>query len=147
MYLARNHPGIISSIVTLATKFYWDEAIAAREITMLDARIIRDKVPAFAKQLEQLHGAGNWEELLEETKNLLLGLGKCNVLQLYDYSHISIPCLLLLGDKDKMVTAEETIAVHQALPASGYRQLANTTHPIELVDIKMLAGIIEEFIH
>src|SRR5215471_9983118 len=30
MYLAKHFPGKISGLITLATKFYWDEAIASK---------------------------------------------------------------------------------------------------------------------
>nr|AUN35666.1 beta-ketoadipate enol-lactone hydrolase [uncultured bacterium] len=146
MYMARNYPHTVSKIITLATKFHWDEAIAAKEVKMLDAATIEEKVPAFAEQLRQRHGKENWKILLGKTRDLLLQLGINNTLQLSDYSDISAPCLLLLGDKDKMVTKAETIAVQQALPNGDYRELANTHHPIEQVDRAILAGIIEEFL-
>jgi pimeloyl-ACP methyl ester carboxylesterase len=36
MYVAKHHPERIDKVVTLATKFHWDEAIATKEIQMLD---------------------------------------------------------------------------------------------------------------
>ncbi len=146
MWLARHHPHIITRIVTLATKFHWDEMIAAREIKMLDAATIEEKLPVFAQQLQLRHGSAHWRILLEKTKILLQQLGSNNALQLRDYKHILIPCLVLLGDKDKMVTREETIAVQEALPDGIYKLLPDTTHPIEQTNMKLLARSIEEFI-
>lgn len=146
MWLGRYYPQIISKIITLATKFHWDETIAEKETKLLDADTIEEKVPAFAEQLRLRHGNENWRSLLEKTKGLLQQLGNKNALELSAYTNIPIPCLLLLGDKDKMVTAAETIAVQHALPNAQYRSLPNTVHPIEMVDVEMLAAFIEEFV-
>jgi pimeloyl-ACP methyl ester carboxylesterase len=60
MYLAKHHPLSIKSLVTLATKYYWDPAVAANEVRMLDSDTIRQKVPIFAAQLEQRHAPVDW---------------------------------------------------------------------------------------
>ena len=39
-YIAKNYPEKIDKLVTLATKVYWDETIAAKEIKMMDAKTI-----------------------------------------------------------------------------------------------------------
>jgi hypothetical protein len=135
----------VNKIVTLATKFHWDEQAAAKEIKVLDAKIILEKVPAFARQLEQRHLPNDWKILLDKTKEMLLKLGKNNVLKVEDYKNISIPCLLLLGDKDKTVTVEETGAVHRALPVAIFKLLADTAHPIEQVNTDLLFKMISEF--
>jgi pimeloyl-ACP methyl ester carboxylesterase len=53
LHLAKNHPGLINRIVTLATKFGWDETVASKETQMLVADVIEKKVPQFARLLEQ----------------------------------------------------------------------------------------------
>jgi pimeloyl-ACP methyl ester carboxylesterase len=118
---------------------------AIKEIEMLNANTIEEKLPVFAAQLKSRHGA-YWKGLLEKTKQLLLQLGNYNILQTAGYACITTPCLILLGDKDKMVTPAETIAVYEALPNGKYSSLPNTSHPIERVDVALLAGIIKEFI-
>ena len=113
---------------------------------MLDATANEEKMPAFAQQLQGRHWA-NWKALLAKTKQLLLQLGNNNILQIADYACVSTPCLLLLGDKGKMVTKAEAIAVDEALPNGNYMLLANTSHPVEQVEVPVLAAIIEEFIY
>lgn len=146
MYLAKHQPGKISKIITLATKYNWDENIAAKEVKMLDAATIQEKVPAFAAQLQQRHAPNDWKELLDKTKQLLTGLGKQNALQATDYPSISIPALLLLGDRDKMVTMDETINVYKQLPLGKLGILPGTPHPIEQVDISLLKHLIKQFL-
>jgi pimeloyl-ACP methyl ester carboxylesterase len=70
MYIAKYFPGKISRLITLATKFYWDEAVAAKETKMLDAATIQQKIPAFAKELEMRHAPQDWKEVLHYTKQL-----------------------------------------------------------------------------
>jgi pimeloyl-ACP methyl ester carboxylesterase len=145
LYLAKKFQQLLSEIVTLGTKFHWDEAAAAKEAAMLNAEVLQDKLPAFAEQLKQRHHPNDWKLLFEKTKTMLLQMGKHNPLQLTDYSIIRQPVLLLLGDNDKMVTREETEAVQQALPNSRFQLLEQTSHPIEKVNSSALARIVREF--
>ena len=145
LYLAKQQPQLFSEVVTLATKFHWDETIAAKEAAMLNAEVIAEKLPSFAEQLQQRHQPNDWKLVLEKTKAMLLQMGNKNPLQLIDYTAISTPVLLLLGDNDKMVTKEETEDVQKALPNSRFQLLENTIHPIEKVNLVLLADIIREF--
>jgi pimeloyl-ACP methyl ester carboxylesterase len=145
MYLAKQQPEKISSLITLATKFHWDEATASKEVKMLDANTIQEKVPAFAAQLQERHAPNDWKELLEKTKQMLLGLGSNNALSAEDYSSINTPCLVMLGDRDKMVTLDETVSVYKKLPKAQLAVLPGTPHPLEQVDADMLASAILKF--
>jgi pimeloyl-ACP methyl ester carboxylesterase len=145
LYLAKQKPNLFSEIITLATKFYWDEIVAAKEAAMLNTEIILEKVPLFAEQLKQRHQPNDWKLVLDKTKTMLLQMGKENPLQLNDYAAINQPVLLLLGDNDKMVTSDETEAVQKALPNSSFQLLEQTAHPIEKVNSAVLAEIIREF--
>src|SRR5688500_14300388 len=80
MHLAHRFPEKVQHIITLATKFHWDEMIAAKELKMMDAATIREKVPSFATQLEKRHAPNDWTEVLEKTKQMLLELGEKNTL-------------------------------------------------------------------
>jgi pimeloyl-ACP methyl ester carboxylesterase len=145
LYLAKQQPQLFNEIITLATKFHWDETIAAKEAAMLNAEIMLEKVPVFADQLKERHQPNDWKLVLKKTKDLLLQMGKQSPLQLNDYATINLPVLLLLGDKDKMVTKEETEIVQKALPNSRFQLLEQTAHPIEKVNSDMLADVIREF--
>jgi pimeloyl-ACP methyl ester carboxylesterase len=139
MYMARHMEVNIRSIITLGTKFQWDESIAARECRMLQPDTIEQKVPAFAKQLQERHQPTQWKRVLNQTAAMLQEMGKANPLQPADYTYINIPCLLMLGDRDKMVSREETINVYQQLPNAQLAILPGTPHPLEQVDQKLLA--------
>jgi pimeloyl-ACP methyl ester carboxylesterase len=146
MYLARYHPDKISKLITLATKYYWDQATADKEIKMLDAATIQEKLPDFAAQLQQRHAPNDWKEVLEKTKEMLIRLSMRNTIQLGEYGFITTSSLIMLGDKDKMVTLDETIAVYKKLPKAQLAVLPGTPHPLEQVNIALLADYIQRFI-
>lgn len=146
LYLALHHPQRVKRIVTLATKFHWDEPTANKEIQMLDAEKIEAKLPKFAATLLQRHGGQDWKKVLQKTAAMMLSMGTHNPLNTSDYGLISHPCLLLLGDRDKMVTFEETRHVFQTLPNAQLAILPATSHPIEQVDIDLLLFYIKRFV-
>ncbi len=145
MYLARHYPEKINKVATLATKYHWDETIAAREIKMLDASKIEQKLPAFADELSKMHHPEDWKVVLRGTASMMEALGKNNTVKPADYVEITTPVLMLLGDRDKMVSLDETFAVYQSLPNAQMGILPNTPHPINQVDTTLLAAMIDRF--
>ena len=145
LYLAKHHPAKVEKIFTLATKFLWTPEIAAKETKMLDAEKIAGKIPAFANALEQRHAPNDWKAVLQKTAAMMTELGHNNPLQLSDYEQIEQPVLIGIGDKDTMVTLEETIDVYRKLKNANFIVLPNTQHPIEKVDVERLAREVELF--
>ena len=146
MYLAKFHPHRVKKIITLATKFNWNETIAAKEINMLDPAVIEKKLPAFAGSLEKRHAPNNWKTVLEKTAAMLFEMGKDNPLKPGDLKDIQHETLLLLGDRDKMITAEETRDVYKMLHHAQMVILPDTPHPVEMVNTARLASEIRLFI-
>jgi pimeloyl-ACP methyl ester carboxylesterase len=146
MCLAQQFPHTIHKIITLGTKFYWDKAVVAKEIQQLQPNIIEQKVPAFAAQLNQRHTATDWKQLLQQTAGLITNLGNDNLLALDRLGDYRTPTLLLLGDRDKMITLEETVAIYKQLPFAQMAVLPNTPHPIEQVNLPLLSFIIQQFL-
>lgn len=144
MYLAKDHPQLIERIITLGTKFHWDEATAAKEVKMLNADTISAKVPAFAAALQTMHAPNDWKTILQLTADMLLEMGRENPLKPDDYKTISIPSLIMLGDSDKMVTLEETVATCKSLPDAKMAVLPGTPHGIEQADAALIAYIIKK---
>lgn len=143
MYLARHQPAIAARIITLGTKFHWDEATAAREVKMLDPAEISAKVPAFAANLEVIHAPNDWKIIVQRTAGMLLEMGRDNPLKPDDYPAIRVPCLVMLGDRDRMVTLEETVNTYKALPDARMAVLPGTPHPVEQVNPSLLACLLQ----
>jgi pimeloyl-ACP methyl ester carboxylesterase len=146
MYLAKHHPQKINKIITLATKFKWDEAIAAREIKMLNAEKIEEKLPDFAISLQKRHAPNNWKAVLEKTAAMLLEMGNANPLKPDDYKIIQHPVLLMLGDRDKMVSLDETLEVYKNLSDAQLAVLPDTAHAVEMLNIDRLTFELRTFL-
>lgn len=133
------HPGSLEELVTLGTKFDWSPESAEKEVKMLNAEKIEEKVPAFAAYLKSLHGEQEWKSVLERTARMMLEMGNETVLTAEDFSKIRIPVRLLRGTKDVMVSEAETKNVQNQLTDSAYREVENWQHPINLVSPEELA--------
>lgn len=145
MYLARHAPERIGHVVTLATKYNWNEATAGREVKQLAPALIEEKVPAFAQTLAERHAPKDWKEVVNRTAQLIRELGGQSPLKMQDYTQVVSPCMLMLGDKDHMVSFQETIEVYKALPLAQFTVLPDTVHPLEKVDVPLLAYFIRRF--
>ncbi len=139
LYIARWYPQYIDKLFTFATKFYWDEAIAQKEVTMLNPVVIQEKIPVFADMLAQRHAPEDWKLVLLKTAELLYGLGKTNPLTEADLQAITLPVLVGVGDKDSMVGVEETTSLYSNLSHGELYIMPDTPHPIEKINAEKLA--------
>ncbi len=141
LYTAIEYPALFSKIVTLGTKLDWSPEIAAHEIKNLNPQKIKEKVPAFTEKLEKTHGL-TWTQLLEQTADFMVQLGKDTPLNNETLTQISTPIVLGLADHDAMVTLDETRNAFKQLPNASMFMIPNAKHPIETVDCNLLAKII-----
>lgn len=146
MYIAKYFADKVEKIITLATKFHWDETIAAREVKMLNPDVMLQKVPAYAEALQQRHAPNDWKIVLQKTADMMNGLGANNTLKLEDYASIHPLCLIMLGDRDKMVTLDETISVYKQMPNAQMAMLPATPHPLEQVNTELVSYFMKRFL-
>ncbi len=145
LYIARHHPGLISKIFTTATKFQWSEETSAKESAMLNPDKILEKVPKFAEELELRHSPEDWKTVLNKTAEMMICLGKNRTLKDDDFSKIENEVLVSVGDRDNMVTIEETADAYRKLKNGKLLILPGTPHPMEKMDTDRLAGEIRMF--
>ncbi len=146
LYFAKKYPERVNKLVTLATKFLWTPAIAQQEIKMLNPEKIAEKLPAFAQLLEKRHAPHDWKKLLVKTAAMMTRLGNYSPLKDEDLEQLQVPVLVGIGDKDTMVTLEETIHVYRKLPNANLIVFPGTQHPIEKIGSKKLALEINLFL-
>lgn len=144
--LARHQPDLVSSIVTLGTKFDWTSEHAAREIQRLDPFKMEQKVPEFITELKELHGEENWKNIVEKTARMLKEMGEQPVLQESDLALIRNPVLLMLGDEDTMVSTKETEWAAEHLANASVQMLPETPHPFNKVESDKLVKPLLKFI-
>ena len=139
-------PGQLESVATLGTKLAWTPAFAALETRKLNAGKIREKVPAFAELLERRHAkAGGWDIVLQRTAALMTELGSSPLIEDDVYRLITVPARLMVGDRDTVVSVDETARAAQALSHGQLVVLPDTPHPFEQVDVRLVADHLQEF--
>ncbi len=146
LYLANKQPQRIQSIITLGTKFAWNPETAAKEASMLSPERMKEKIPSFVKRLEMLHPASDWSSVVEKTKEMMLTLGNAPLLATTALGVTQQRVRIGIGDRDEMVTLEETVSAYKALPTSELAVLPNTPHALEKVSTKRLSMMITDFL-
>ncbi|MDA9773676.1 alpha/beta hydrolase, partial [Saprospiraceae bacterium] len=143
--LANHSPSLVSKIMTLGTKFDWSKESSKKEIKMLNPSLILEKVPAYAEALKVVHSANSWKDVVNKTAQMMLNMG--NGERLEDVILESIPheVLIGIGNKDRMVSIEESDRCAKLLPNGNLKVIDNFVHPLDKIDAKELATIIEEF--
>lgn len=140
---ALQFPENVNSIITLGTKFDWTEEQAVKESKMLDPDVILEKVPKYAQLLESQHGS-KWRQLLPAVADLMIDLGKNPPLK-NNLNTINSPVQIMVGDKDNMVTIEESVDAYRKLPNAKLAVLPDTKHPMDKVRPSLLLDIIKDF--
>lgn len=144
--MANEFPELVAAVATLGTKLAWNPDVAIRETSRLNAPTIRAKVPRFAEALEKRHaGGGGWEAVLQKTAAYMTSLGGSPEINATALAKISQPTRLMVGDRDAVVTVEETRDAARALPNGQFAVLPNTVHPFEQVRLPLLVSHLTDF--
>ncbi|WP_089756054.1 alpha/beta fold hydrolase [Chryseobacterium soldanellicola] len=141
---ALENPEKVNSIITLGTKFDWTEEQALKESKILNPDVIAEKVPKYAEQLEHQHGP-QWKQLLPAMAEMMVSLGKNPPLKSEVLATVEIPVQIMVGDKDNMVSLEESIEVYKNLPNAKLAVLPDTKHPMEKVRPNLLSDLMKDF--
>ena len=138
MYLAMQRPELVSRILTLGTKLAWNPTSATHESARLDPETIIAKVPHFASDLMRRHGEERWRTVLAKTAALMRDLGDTPLLTPESVTTLSQPVRMCVGDRDAMVSIDETAVIARALPLGQLAVLPDTRHPMEQQDLDQL---------
>jgi alpha-beta hydrolase superfamily lysophospholipase len=138
MRLALQHPKKIKGIMTFGTILNWTSEQADKQIAQINPEKLKAKVPAFVQYLEKLHGA-KWESVLYNTHKLLRRLGDNALLNNDSFSQLEIPVILSVGDRDAIVSIDETLNAYRHLKQGTLIVYPDTAHPIEKADHKRIA--------
>lgn len=144
LVLALQSPDLFKGIMCLGTKLSWEPEQANVEVKQLNPEKIAEKVPHFADHLAALHGTG-WKQLCRQTAQMMIGLGKKPLLSPEKAKTIDIPVRITLGDRDHMVSIEESHAFYKSLPNGTFQVFPDCRHPLEKTDHAYLAASIHYF--
>jgi pimeloyl-ACP methyl ester carboxylesterase len=131
------YPGYFSAIVTLGTKLAWSPAFAEQEQRVLQAEFLLTKAPELADTLKQRHGA-LWEQVLSHTAHMMASLGQDPPITGEMLQQVENPVVLGLGERDKMVSVDETTWAADHLRFGRMEILPGVRHPIEQVSLDVL---------
>lgn len=141
LYLSSKGEVPIKTVITLGTKFNWNRQSVEKETAQLNADVILQKVPAFAKTLEEKHGE-NWKSLLSRTAGLMWDIHEKNYLSKNALSGIGSKALVGLADRDQMVSLDETRDVFQTIPGAAMFMLPGAKHQIESIHPNLLVDLV-----
>lgn len=134
-----------NKIITLATKFNWDNEIVTNEISKLDPEKIQQNIPAFAALLANRHLPNDWKKLMIEIASLMKNLGT-NHLEDNNFKSIQCPVRICVGDRDNMISVEESLHTYRQFPNGSLSVFSDTSHPFEKLSYVKLASEIKQFI-
>jgi hypothetical protein len=95
--------------------------------------------------LEHRHSPENWEDVLAKTAGMMLSLGAKPELTEEDFKSVAHDVQLCVGDRDTMVSIEETLAAYRLLSKGSFAVLPLTPHPIEQMNIELLTETARRF--
>ncbi len=141
LLLAAKYPDKIESVITFATIFDWSEMQSEKQIRQINPEKIEEKVPAFAKHLEKVHGS-EWKKVLTNTHHLLAELGKNPLLNEEVFARINQKVIITVGDRDALVSIEESIKTYKVIKNASLAVFPNTGHPIQNLNMNYLADLL-----
>ena len=128
----------------LATKFYWTEKAAAKMKSQLEPEMISKQAPAYADQLVQAHGARQWRVLVRQAGDIIVHLAK-NGLTDRMAAQVQCPVLVCVGDRDKLVSLEESHRIGKVIPKGEMLVLPGVSHPFRTVREMPLLPMMQYF--
>jgi pimeloyl-ACP methyl ester carboxylesterase len=139
LYFAKMHPDRAGKIGALNVKFSWDPLSTQKELAMLNADKMIEKVPSFADKLMLQHGMNFWKQVISQTAQMFEQMGKDFILTKEDFAKITVPVLLGVGDKDTTTSIDENFRTYRELPNASFWVLPDTLHPFDKVNKELLA--------
>lgn len=123
------YPEKIKGVATFGTIFNWSPEQSDKQIAQIQPEKLKEKVPAFADYLQNIH-SDKWEKVLTNTHNLLKALGQNPLLNEERLTSIHQKVLITQGDKDALVDLEASIMVYRKLKNANFCVYPKTGHPI-----------------
>ncbi len=148
-YIALNamtqQPDLFAKVMTLGTKFNWTIDEGSKQAATLNAEKIMEKVPQYAAYLSQLHAAHDWKEVMSDTASLIARLAAAPPLDISLLSTLEKPVCVGLGDRDQMVTLEETENVYKQCKQGSLYVVPQMPHPIEKIHCALMMAHMQSF--
>ena len=142
---AKNNPESVNPIFTLGTMLNFDKEIISKEVEKMNPELVIEKVPHYAKMLEDMHEPTDWKELLSKTAAMMRELSKNPTIKKEDFSKIDNKVMLAIGDRDTTADLLGTIETFKLLKNGSLLVIPNCKHPFEKMDLDRLVYEIGSF--
>lgn len=144
LLLAMNQSRRVQTLLMHATKFYWTEEAVAKIHQQLDPDMLAEKVPVYADQLVQEHGARQWRDLVRQSAALVTEIFENGVPERVMNS-VHIPVLVSVGDRDELVPVVEAQRFSRRFATGKLLVLPGVHHPLQTVPLIPLLPMMKEF--
>lgn len=144
LLLALSQPRRVSTLLMLATKFYWTGVAAEKMREQLDPETMSQNVPGYADLLVQDHGARQWRVLVRQAADIITHLAE-NGLTDRMAAQAQCPILVCVGDRDKMVSLEESLRISRVIPQGQLLVLPGVSHPFRSIERIPLLPMMQHF--
>ncbi len=146
LYLAVHHPLRVSGVVTLGTRWIFDDvAIGHASHIVSEARLL--KLPARVDQLARMHHPNDWKLLAARLCAMYASFAHDAPVTCDELERIACPCLVMSGSEDPIASADETLALHHSLTRSTVSIYPGSAHPMDRVPVGVLREAISAWVN
>jgi pimeloyl-ACP methyl ester carboxylesterase len=145
LFAASQNPELFGAIATFATKFTWTPESAGNEAALLDMDTLVRKHPEYVELLKERHYPASWETVLMSTAGMIREMGLNPPLNEKLLNHITLKVLLMVGDRDKSVSVEETARAKRSMSGASMTVLPDTAHSLERADYETIVYLVRKF--
>ncbi len=142
---AKNNPNSANPIFTLGTMLNFDKELISKEVEKMKPEIVLEKVPHYAKMLEDMHEPTDWKELLSKTADMMRELSNNPTIKKEDFSKIENKLMLAIGDRDNTADINSTIETYKLIKNGNLLVIPNCKHPFENMDLDRLVFELNNF--
>jgi pimeloyl-ACP methyl ester carboxylesterase len=130
LYLARHYPDRFEGVVTIATKYVFDEETVKHYTYLVSVERLGQagfpRLPQFALN----HHPQDWREITTRNRSLFFALGAKPELTDEDLRAMQVPVLVICGEEDPLVPAKEAQALKDTVPRGDLLLVRGTSHPL-----------------
>jgi pimeloyl-ACP methyl ester carboxylesterase len=145
LYLARYYPQRILGAITLATKWIFDQHTVNFFTRLSNTERIK-RIPKMRAEMDDYHSGVDWNGIVSGLAYLYRFLGSVPALTNKELASIQQPCLVISASHDQLVPWSESLWLANLIPQGHGFTFAGKAHPLEIIPVKFLVGIIEPWL-
>ncbi|MEI8133802.1 MAG: alpha/beta hydrolase [bacterium] len=144
--LCKIAPSMVRSIVTHATKFYWDEKSIEMSQAQLRTEVIKSRSERVYQILQTMHAEVGIENTFAANRSVVGNFAKEKLVEA-DIAKFGIPLLLSVGDRDNLVSLDEITQLYtsQNPNTTSLAIHPNSPHQFSKLDMNSFTNAIRIF--